>query len=231
MELSIDTSTRYASVALSTDGAVVVEKAWRSEQNHSVEVAPSVRRLMDQAQTSMDQLDAVFVARGPGGFSALRVGISMAKAMAMAQGVPLIGVGTLEVEAYPYLGMGIPVCAVIEAGRKLVYAAKYGAGAASDGDERAEYTVETREDLLAGLPEGSLLCGEAAPTFAEEVRARQSSGLQLSETSPPTRKPGVLARLGYGRLQASDTDDISLLEPTYMRGSQFDVARRTHGVA
>ena len=120
MELSIDTSTRYASVALSNNGQVTHALSWRSEQNHSVECVPAMRRLMEQAGVSPEDVKAVFVARGPGGFSALRVGVSVAKAMSMAQGIPLVAVGSLHVEAYPYLGLGRPVCAIMAAGRKTL---------------------------------------------------------------------------------------------------------------
>ena len=73
MELSIDTATRYAAVAISSKGEMVMELAWRSERNHSVELVPAIRRLMDQAGVAMGDIDGILVARGPGGFSALRV--------------------------------------------------------------------------------------------------------------------------------------------------------------
>ena len=59
------------------------------------------------------------MALGPGGFSALRVGISVAKGLALPLDIPLVGVGTLEMEAYPYAGAGIPVCPLLEAGRSV----------------------------------------------------------------------------------------------------------------
>ena len=135
MELCIDTSTRYASVAVSRDGAIAAQLSWRSARNHSVELVDALRLVMDRADAAMDDLDAVFVARGPGGFSALRVGISFAKSLAMATGAPLVGVGTLDAEALPYLGSGRPVCAVIEAGRRALYVGVYDPGM-SGGAER-----------------------------------------------------------------------------------------------
>ena len=122
MELVLDTSTRYASVAVSREGTIVAELSWRSERNHSVELVPAIRRVAEQAGVTLDDAAAVIVAQGPGGFSALRVGISMAKAFAMARGIPLVGVNTLDAEAQPFLGTGLPVCAIIGAGRTKVYA-------------------------------------------------------------------------------------------------------------
>ena len=49
MELVIDTATRYASVAVSRDGAIMAELSWRSERNHSVELVPAIRRVVEQA--------------------------------------------------------------------------------------------------------------------------------------------------------------------------------------
>ena len=136
MELTIDTSTRYAAVGLSAGGETLRELTWRSERNHSVELAPAIREVMSQAGVSMADLEAVFVARGPGAFSALRVGMSLAKAIASARRLPLVAVGTLEVEAQPYAGLGYPVLAVVDAGRRALYVAKlHEASSEADGAE------------------------------------------------------------------------------------------------
>ena len=82
MELAIDTSTRHATVGLSREGNTIAELAWRSERNHSVELVPSIQRLMAHARTEMHALSAIYLAIGPGAFSALRVGMSTAIAMA-----------------------------------------------------------------------------------------------------------------------------------------------------
>ena len=103
-----------------------MELSWRSDRNHSVELVPAIREVMSWRRVKMADLDAVFVARGPGGFSALRVGMSTAKTMADALDVPLVSVPTLDIEARPYLGLGRRVCAVMPAGRERVYFADYG---------------------------------------------------------------------------------------------------------
>lgn len=226
MELCIDTSTRFASAALSLNGEVAMELAWRSDQNHSVEYVPALRSLMERAGVRMAQVDAVFVARGPGGFSALRVGISLAKALAMARDIPLVAVGTLDVEAQPYLGLGLPVCAVIEAGRGIVYAALYGSRLQTGGHWDAVYRVVTYDGLVSSVREPTVFCGEGVGAVADVLRENLGETAMVVDVPPPTRRPGALARLGYLRWQASDTDDPETLAPLYMRGSQFDVAQR-----
>ena len=88
MELQIDTSTRYASVGLSVEGKSLVEIAWRSERNHSVELVPAINRMLEQASAQVSDLKAVFTVSGPGAFSALRVGMSTAKAIASTREIP-----------------------------------------------------------------------------------------------------------------------------------------------
>ncbi len=225
MELAIDTSTRYASVAVSDEGKLVVELSWRSEQNHSVELVPALKEVLRRAAVLAGQVEAVFVARGPGGFSALRVGISVAKAFAAAQEVPLVSVGTLEVEAHPYLGAGIPVCAVIQAGRESVYAARYDDSGVK-GNE-ADHRVVSYDGLLEVVGgQKTLFCGEGLSAVSHVLREGQRDLALLASAPPPTRRPSVIAQLGFQRLQAGETDDPHTLQPLYMRGSQFEVAQR-----
>ena len=226
MELCLDSSTRYASVGLSTHGELTSQLAWRSEQNHSVELVPALRLLMERSNVGTEDVEAIFVAKGPGGFSALRVGISVAKALAAAAEVPLVGVNTLDVEAQPYLGLGLPVCAIIEAGRDKVYASMYSREGHEDGASGATYAVETHEGLVAGVSEDTLFCGEAVAALRGMLKEKLGGRALVADTSPPTRRPSDLARLGYRRLKASDTDDPATLQPLYMCGGQVDAAKR-----
>jgi tRNA threonylcarbamoyladenosine biosynthesis protein TsaB len=226
LELSIDTSTRYASVALSRAGEMVGQYVWRSERNHSVELAPALRQLMERTRATIAAVEALFVARGPGGFSALRVGISLAKSLAAARSVPLVGVPTLDIEARPYLGTGLPVCAVIEAGRGKVYAARYGAPGAPAGGLRGDSGVYGYEDLVGLVTERTLFCGEGTRAVAELLRSSLGPDAMIADSPPPTRNPSVLAEFGYRRLQAEDTDDPETLQPLYMHGSQYQAAQR-----
>ena len=74
MLLAIDTSTRNASVALADGAALVAGRSWRSAVNHTTELMPAMAQLLDSRGVRPAELDAVAVALGPGGFSALRTG-------------------------------------------------------------------------------------------------------------------------------------------------------------
>ena len=221
MELAIDTSTRFASIGLASHGESVVELTWRSERNHSVELAPSIMRMLRRAGIGVRDLDAIYIASGPGGFSALRVGMSAAKAMAMSLDIPLVAVGTLDIEAQPYLGLGSTVCALIGAGRRRVYI----------GDFRENtqplYRVIEHGELATEASPDAIFCGEGVTQVAELIREAFGSSTRIAEAPLPTRRAGVLALLGYATLKEGRMADSLTLEPLYLRSSQVSTANRT----
>ena len=137
--------------------------------------------------------------------------------------IPLVAVGSLHVEAYPYLKIGRPVCAVMAAGKKTLYAGRFDHGMPVPTKTSA-HEVGAPEDVAAASPEGTLFCGEAVPILLE--RGNLPQGAVAANCSPPTRLPSALAAIAYRRLSASDLDDAEALQPTYIRGSQLDSARR-----
>ena len=126
MLLAIDTSTRNAGLALINDESQILRSVhWLSKRNHSVETVPAIEQLLGNQGVNKNALKAVGIAKGPGNFSSLRVGISIAKGLAWSLDVPLVTATTLEAEAWPYLRLGSIVCAVIDAGRGEVSCASF----------------------------------------------------------------------------------------------------------
>lgn len=221
MELAIDTSTRFASVGLSRQGESVAELTWRSERNHSVELVPSIKTLLERAGSGVSQIEAIYIAAGPGGFSALRVGMSAAKAMAVSLDVPLVAIGALDVEAQPYLGLQRPVCALIGVGRGHLYVGNF------DGDAPPAYSVIEHGALGAAASADALFCGEGAAASADMIRAEFGNDAAIAAVAPPTRRAGVMAAMGYEALQRGHIADLNSLEPIYLRSSQIAAANRT----
>ena len=225
MELSIDTSTRYAGVGLSEEGRLLAEYSWVSRQNHSVELLPAIDHLLKTNGATPKDLTCVFVAIGPGGFSALRVGLSTAKGLVVSLGIPLVALNTLEIEADPFRSLGLPVCAVLDAGRNEVAAAVY---AEEDGVWKTvrDAWIAAPEELCSSIEGAVLFCGEGSSLLEPALKECSGDGAVLAEHTPPTRRPGTLARMGYERLLKGEQANVSTLEPFYLRKPSITAPRR-----
>ena len=216
MRLAMDTSTDWPSIALFKDGDIVAELTWSSERNHSMELLPQVDHLLGQAGVGMAGIDAVVVARGPGSFNGLRVGLSAAKGLAMSLGARLIGIGTLEVVAYPYRDLGLPVFAIHPAGRREVAAARFGMSRGRWAKVREEH-ITTIEELCLGVKVKSLFCGQVSSAIVKEVMERLGRKAVVVEAGGALRRAGYLAQLGEERFRRGDFDDPATIQPLYLR--------------
>ena len=186
-----------------------------------MELVPAINGVMLEAGVAASGLAAIFVARGPGGFSALRVGIATAKSMAMGLDVPLVSIGTLAIEIAPYVPSELPVCAIIGGAGARLHAGWSGAGP-------EEFDVLTVEELADRTVERTVFCGEEAAAAETALTERLGELADVRPVAPPTRRAGTLAALGFARLHVGDADDPDVLEPLYMRSAQYEVAYKTH---
>ena len=222
MELAIDTSTDFASIALSREGEAIAELTWNSGQNHTVELVPNIIHLLDQAKLTPQSLSAIFVAKGPGSFNGLRVGMSTAKGLAFALNIPLVGISTLEVEAYPFAFTGLSLCPVHNAGRGEIAAAFY----QQDDDWRCliEEHITTIDILWQQISTRTLFCGEIPLSVIDELRQKLGEQAIIPDQSARLRHASYLAALGWRRLGKGNQDNPASLQPLYLR--QPPITRR-----
>lgn len=97
--LNIETSAKICSVAVSQDGMIICEREESKEMQHAVCLAPFVDECLDEIKKKDIAIDAIAVSMGPGSYTGLRIGLSLAKGLAFGMKLPLIGVSTLELLA------------------------------------------------------------------------------------------------------------------------------------
>ena len=225
MLLAIDTSTRYAGVALVNEDRVVASHAWHATFNHTAELMPAVVNILERGGRTAADLGGVAVALGPGGFSALRVGISAAKGLALAAKKPIIGVGSLDLEAHSHLGSGAPVCALLEAGREECATALFG----PDGTRLREDRVCNAGELLAEVESEitgpTIFCGEGVTAWRDQIEHKFGGKAQIVRSVPAARV-WALAVIGLEKLAARETDDLTTLQPEYLRMPSIGVPKR-----
>ena len=214
MLVAIDSSTDTASLALAKDGRVLAQVSWRCGRNHSVELLPHLAQLLDEAKVSLKDTSVVIVAKGPGSFNGLRVGLSTAKGLAFSLSVPIIGISSLEMEAYRHADTGLPICPIFNAGRGEIAAALY---QKKDNDWRqlTPEHITTVDALSKEISEKTIFCGEYVATIARQLKARLKGKAVIA---PDQMRSAVsLIELAKPRIDAGDYDDPATLQPLYLR--------------
>ncbi len=222
--LALDTSTRTASMAIyGGEERVVSELTWRSSSHHTVEVAPYLDLLLSQ---SPNELAGITVALGPGSFTGLRVGLSLAKGLALAQGIPLIGIPTLDALAYSQSHQPLPICALLEAGRGRICAAFYEKVTLH---RLTDYLLTTIEGLCSEIARPTLICGEVDEAGMAILRERLGDRVVIASPAASLRRAGYLAELGWERLQRGEVDDPGTLEPLYLHRPEIPYVKYPEG--
>ena len=216
MLIAIDTSTVNATVALVEDEGVLAELNWRSGLNHSVQLLPGLSYLLRRVGRDIGSVKAIIVARGPGSYNGLRVGISAAKGLAFSLGVPLVGVSTLEATSYAHAAAELPVCPIFNAGRGEIATACYQMLDGRWTTLECEH-LSTVAGLIAGTAIRTLFCGELEPAVLEELKEGLGNRAVLPSPAARLRRAAYLAELGQVRLANGDVDSVAGLEPHYLR--------------
>jgi tRNA threonylcarbamoyladenosine biosynthesis protein TsaB len=221
MLLALDTATRHISLALYDGQRVLAEHTWRAAGAHTVELAPQTALMLRRAGVEPGALSGVTVALGPGSYTGLRIGLGLAKGLAFAHTLPLVGVPTFEIvmrsQALEAPGSRPPgferVVALLQAGRGRAIAAAYfwdGYGWTADGPPRvldwATLAVELREPVF--------VCGEWEAAAPEPLRVLKGRAT-LASPAHALRRAGFLAEIGWERLQRGQVDDPVTLAPIY----------------
>ncbi len=217
MQVAIDTSTDTASLALVQDGEVLAELTWRCGQNHTTQLLPHLSHLLNQTKLSLQSASCIIVARGPGSYNGLRVGISTAKGLAFSLGIPIIGISTMEIEAYQHAEMGLPVCPIFNAGRGEIATAIY----QKKGDTWHQLVAEhitTVDVLCSQLTTETIFCGEFVPFIAARLKEQLEQRAIILPPAVALRRAAFLAELGLKRFSAGDYDNLVTLQPLYLRG-------------
>ncbi|MGD9116645.1 MAG: tRNA (adenosine(37)-N6)-threonylcarbamoyltransferase complex dimerization subunit type 1 TsaB [Dehalococcoidia bacterium] len=214
MLLAIDTSTDIAALALAKDDKVLAETSWRCGQNHSVELLPRLTQLLEEADLSLRDTEAVIVAKGPGSYNGLRVGLSTAKGLAFSLEVPVIGVSSLESEAYPHAESGLPICPVFNAGRGEIAAALYRKTTGGWQTLSPEH-ITTLEALADEIDDKTLFCG----AYVADIAGKLKKILGEKAVIAPERMRSAVAliELARPRIASGDYDDPATLQPLYLR--------------
>ena len=254
MILAIDTSTRYGGVALWSEDKAISTHCWYSQRNHTAELMPAIRSLLTMTplgpplprgdvmadgksesngpehtiSSVLKGLRAVAVALGPGRFSAIRVGISAAKGLALPLNIPVVGIGTLEMEAYPYSDTRLPIRPVLDVGRGEVATSLF-QNSRGRWIKLEEERICALEEMVESITRRTVICGEGVAHRVEYLRqAVGAAGVVIGSFTVASRLwgLGVLAGRELDRGLISPADSLSDLKPMYIRSPSIGAPKK-----
>lgn len=215
MILAIDTATSWTGLAIHDGSAVLAERGWKSHRTQTIELAPAVDEIWQQAHITAADLEAIAVAIGPGSYTGLRVGMALAKGLALGHKLPLVGVPTLDIVAAGIGRLEEPLVVVAEAGRNRLWAGRYGwndrRGWQGEGDPQlTDWTA-----LMATVDGPAVFAGEISADAAKLVR--RTANARLASPAIGVRRAAVLAEIGYQRWKSRAVTEAGALAPLYLR--------------
>ena len=218
--LAVETSTLAGGVALLDGDRLVAEYVLDVSLTHSERLLATIDRCVADARWTPRDLQGLAVAVGPGSFTGLRIAISTVKGLAVALGLPIAAVPTLDAMAAVLPFAAHPVCPVIDARRNEVYASLYRWDRTAMRREW-EYLAVARAELagrLEALGEPVILVGDGAAS----VVARSTVALPAPRRVP---SPACVGVLGQERLRRGETVGAAELAPLYLRPSEAELKR------
>ncbi|HXX64311.1 MAG TPA: tRNA (adenosine(37)-N6)-threonylcarbamoyltransferase complex dimerization subunit type 1 TsaB [Bacteroidota bacterium] len=218
--LGIETATAVCGSAIVRDGRLLGEALLEIDRVHAERLLGQIEEILRVANAAPRDLEGIAVSIGPGSFTGLRIGVSVAKGLAFARGIPIIGVPTLvalvqhAVAVAPLPG-GTQVLAALDARRDEVYCQLF---AVAGG--RVEPVWEACDLTLSALgrrlePSPTVLTGNAS----EKVRAALSRSHDVHLAPAPALRCSAssVALLGEKLLESGKSDDLGTLEPHYIK--------------
>jgi len=221
--LTIDTSTSVSSVALTSGDELLAESVMGREKTHSAHILAAISSVLAEGGLSLDELDGLGVAIGPGSFTGVRVGVATVKGLSLATGKPVAGFSSLAMLALNATDRSLPVSPMFDARKHEVYAALY---RLAPLPEVLIADCAMSPALFAARITGpTLFIGEGALLYREELV--NCLGDKALFAPPEQAIPRAAAGAALVRRAFANSEVIPLhrLVPTYIRPSEAEVAK------
>lgn len=223
--LILDTATTAGSVALCRGERLLAELVVDSSLSHSDKLLQQVEQILAEQQCSLAEVSAFAVIDGPGSFTGLRVGVAAAKGLARACRRPLYGLSSLQLLAAALPYTTLPVCALIDARKKEVYAATFSTDTGSPAllDQPC---VLPPQRFLAEMTAPALFVGSGAALYRDLILERFGPLATFAPWPLHTPRASSAAPHILQRLRAGESGDPELLLPRYIRPSDAEIAQQ-----
>ncbi|HPR17433.1 MAG TPA: tRNA (adenosine(37)-N6)-threonylcarbamoyltransferase complex dimerization subunit type 1 TsaB [Candidatus Cloacimonadota bacterium] len=220
--LSICATSSSGSIALCRDNHIVFSSFLDIQVTHSERLMPQIDFGLKQSKLSLEDLDLIAVANGPGSFTGIRIGLATAKGLCMGKEIPLYPENTLKLLAYNAFGTDLPILPFIDAKMAEVYAALY----SPDFQTLIEPQNADPAEFLAKIDKPVFMLGDGVAKYRQIIA---HSGITMKSALPHQNIPLATTLLSLAMQLPSippyDFDSIADLQPYYLRKSQAELVK------
>ncbi len=235
MILALETSGLCGSVALVTENFCISEYSLQSKLTHSKRLLAAIDWLLGEAEVSWDQIDGIGVSLGPGSFTGLRIGLSTAKGLAMAAGIELLGVPTLDGLASQLAFAPKLICPVLDARKNQIYTALYRTQPDTTIEKISDYLVISPEELAQKITEPTIFVGEGLMVYGDFLRERLGELAHFAPGETFFARAAAIGMLAITKWHRREFLPLADAAPIYVRASdaelQFGKARSSRQTA
>lgn len=214
--VAIETSGRIGSVATAVDGRVLDEQVFPHGLQHAAGLVPLIDRMCTAQGWTPRDIDELYVSSGPGSFTGLRISITLAKTLALATGVKIVAVPTVQVLARNAPDDARNIIIVLDAKRDQIFTARF---SRAPGETASTLTEPEHLDRLSAMIERSPkpvhLLGEGIPFHRQHIPS--SPDVVVVDEAHWRARASVVVLLGHAMAQRGAFADPLTLTPTYIR--------------
>jgi len=222
--LAIETSSRIGSVALAEDGNTIAQNTFPHGLQHAARMIPAIDELCKKLGWTPRDIQEIYVSAGPGSFTGLRIGITLAKTLAHASGAKLVAVPTVNVLIENAPEDANDVIIVLDAKRNQIFTAAFHR-TESAWQMREPAHLDTLQQMIARAPRPVHLLGEGIPFHQQFIPATEEIKIIPENHWRPRAEP--VAHLGHQLARRGEFTDHLQLTPIYIRLPEAEEKRRS----
>ncbi len=225
--LAIDTSTMLGGVAIMDDlSGLIVEVRLNVKSTYSERLMTTIDYALTKSGYKLSDIDFFAVATGPGSFTGLRIGLSTVKGFAYTTGKPIVSVPTLEALAYHFPFCQYPVCTMLDARKKEVYAALFKWEGEGFLRLMGEDSIRIDRFLDRILNEKAVFTGDGALLYRDKILNMLGEKAIFAPPDKMVPSPAHVASIGIKKAMNGEFSESISLIPLYIRRSEAELKER-----
>jgi len=224
--LAIETSTLIGSIALTCDHHLLAEYQMEIKATYSDTLLIFIDRILQDAHISIGEIDGYALAQGPGSFTALRIGMSVVKGLALATRKPMVGISSLDGLAYNMCFTNILICPILDARKGEVYTAFYKKRDDGTFKKLTPDRVVDPKKLLDEIQEEVVFLGDGSYLYRNLILSSLKGKALFAPVNLNYPKASSIACLASHKFKSDEILNLDFAAPVYVRSPEAEIKWR-----